>query len=156
MSDERDPLDFLTDAWRRMDAPSIDGDDRALDAETRAAIETMRRAWRSLRIDVPPIAARRRHPVLRRFATVAAAAVLLFTAIGIAVLPRDLGSKSRGVSSKDSALAMRIVPSTVETEIPATVPNRSIKVIESNDDRSVLSCGNTRLVLLRTQVSSRP
>lgn len=160
MSDDKDPLEILTESWRRMDAPSIDGDDVALDAETREAIATMRRAWRSLKVEVPPIAARRRHPVLRRFATVAAAAVLLFTAIGIAVLPRDIGSKSRVGSSKDNAMAMRVptpnLSPTEDSAAPSRSPNRSIKVIESNNERSVLQCGNTRLVLLNMQVTSRP
>ena len=131
---ERDPLEVFKDAWRDLEAPEATPEEG--DAETEAAVEWMRQAWRTF--EPPPAVVpfrlrvqslRRRGPELGRL--VAAAAILVVASVlGRVFLKSGSGG---GEASLD----------------PPPVELASRQVIEApEEDALVMQHGSVRLVML--------
>lgn len=162
-----DPLDDLGALWRDPagDAPLPGADLDAQDAETRAAVEWMRRAWRAEQADAaPPIpwelrrrAARRGRTPLRRVALPLglAAAAALAVWIGTSIAGSEGGSLRSEPRTHATDLADAVPEPSVVDPIPLTpdpIAARPLTFAPDSfvprDDGIEMVTGKVRVILL--------
>lgn len=135
MPDERDDLRALRDLWRAAEPPAADAgaDDARADAETRAALAWTRAAWSAL--EAPPatvpfaLQRKRLKRTWPRLVPLAAAAALVLAPLALRLL----------------APAPAPVEVVGQHEPP---PERPRVVVDTSNDRTELSVGTVRLILV--------
>lgn len=156
MSEERDSLGAFKSAWRELEAPDATPDQG--DAETEAAVEWMRQAWKTL--EPPPAVVpfhlrvrllRGRLPVLGRFAA-AAAILALCTLLGRVLLTGGL--ENGAVSPDDPEITSRLVIEAPEADalvmehgsvrLVMLVPETTFEAFETNGDLEQTRMENPR------------